>query len=583
MAKLGDDSRETSPLLPKGRISHDEAESQTERSRIGWNIAIAIMFTWSATFLSALDSTITSTLSATIASEFDSLALISWLGSAYLMALAAVQPLSGKLTDIFGRRPCFLICVALFGLGNVICGNASSKEVIIIGRVVAGIGGGGINSITSFISSDLIPLRQRGLWHGMGTIATNTGLGLGGVVGGMINETWGWRWAFFIVIPFTIVSGIGVALFLPDYAPDREHKNMGDRLRRIDFGGSLTLISALVIFMYGLNSETTDGIPSALLLKVTMPIAAALLAVFVLIETRFAQEPILPIKLLRLRTVCGASLTGGFFSTAMYTLMFYVPIYFQLLGFGTRETGLLLLPQSIGGAIGAFLAGLMTRLTGKYGILKVVVLGLYVAGAIGFSTCTVTAPVILSETYLFIGGLGFGGMFTVMLLALLSSVDKKDQATTTAILYVFRTTGATLGVTLSSTVFRKVLVSSLPKSRKFDSSSKDYYKSAGFDGLDETLRECSHRRLGGEPSGLCPPQLVQAYMSALHATFLLALGFAIAGFVSGVLTDNNHLSKIRKAPADDMKNERRSSVNRDQNGDSNHLEGEEGNEGYPPP
>ena len=166
----------------------------------------------------------------------------------------------------------------------------------------------------------------------MGTIAINTGLGLGGLVGGMINETWGWRWAFFVVLPLIVVSGIGFALFLPDYVPYGEQQNMRDRLRRIDFSGSFTLVSALVVFMYGLNSETTDGIPSVLLLKVAMPIATALLAVFVLIEIKFAQEPILPIKLLRLRTVSGASLTGGFVSTSVYILMFYVPLYFQLLG-----------------------------------------------------------------------------------------------------------------------------------------------------------------------------------------------------------------------------------------------------------
>ena len=496
------------------------------------------------------------------------------------MALAAVQPISGKLTDIFGRRTGMFICMALFGLGNAICGNARSKEVMILGRVVAGIGGGGINSITSFISSDLIPLRQRGLWHGMGTIALNTGLGLGGLVGGMINETWGWRWAFFVVIPLVFVSGVGVALFLPDYVPYRQHQNTRDRLRRIDFGGSFTLVSALVILMYGLNSETTDGVPSVLLLKVTVPIAAALLAVFVLIEIKFAQEPLLPIKLLRLRVVSGAALAGGFGSTALYILMFYVPLYFQLLGFGTRETGLLLLPQSIGGAIASVSAGLIMRRTGQYGTLKIVVLGLYVAGAAGFSTCTATTPIILSEIYLFIVGLGFGGMLTVMLLALLSAVEFKDQAVTTAILYVFRTTGATLGVTLSSTVFRKVLVSSLQRNHISDSSPQDYYKSAGFDGLDETLRECSHRRLRADPSGRCPPQLIQAYMSALHATFLLALGFVIAGFVSGALTKNNHLSKSRKALAVDTENDRGSNGNRDQNGDPEHPERQEGNKGY---
>ena len=511
------------------------------------------------------------------------------------MALAAVQPLSGKLTDIFGRRTGMLICMALFGIGNTICGAARSKEVMILGRVVAGIGGGGMTSITSFISSDLIPLRQRGLYHGMGTIVLNTGLGLGGLVGGMINEAWGWRWAFFVVIPLVFVSAIGVAVVVPVYVPYGDHQNLRDKLRRIDFGGSFTLVSALVIFMYGLNSETTDGVPSVQLLKITMPTAAALLALFVLIETKFAQDPLLPIKLLRLRTVSGASLAGGFGTTALYILMFYVPLYYQLLGFGTRKTGLLLLPQSIGGAIGSLSAGLITRRTGKYGIIKMVLLGLYVAGTAGFATCTATTPIVLSETYLFVVGLGFGGMLTVMLLALLSVVEYKDQAVTTAILYVFRTTGATLGVTLSSTVFRNVLVSHLPpRSPTSDSSSSsphDHSPSAGFDdGLDQTLRECSYRGVRGEPKGLCPPELVQAYMSALHATFLLALGLVVAAFASGALTKNNHLSKSRKALSSDVvvvvvENDRRGpNVNKrdhQNGGESDHQdERQEGNKGY---
>ena len=130
------------------------------------------------------------------------------------------------------------------------------------------------------------------------------------------------------------------------------------------------------------------------------------------------------------------------------------------------------------------------RLIGKYGTLKMVVLGLYFASATGFTTNTATAPIMLSETYLFILGLGYGGILTVMLLALLSAVGNKDQAVTTAILFLFRTTGATLGVTLSSsTVFRNVLVSSLHGSHTSEPSPQDPYKSAGFDGLDQTLRE----------------------------------------------------------------------------------------------
>jgi MFS family permease len=228
-------------------------------------------------------------LSATIASEFGSLAVISWLGSGYLIALATVQPLSGKLAVIFGRRPGFLFCLAIFAIGNATCGLARSKETIILGRVLAGIGGGGCNSICTFIASDLIPLRRRGMWHGVGIIVYSTGLGVGGVVGGAINEIWGCRLAFLAIVPLTIFSGIGVAIFLPHRASHGE-RNIKAGLRRIDFGGSFVLVSALVLFLYGLNHENSDGVPSTLLLEVTMPIAVALFIAFIAIETYLPQS-----------------------------------------------------------------------------------------------------------------------------------------------------------------------------------------------------------------------------------------------------------------------------------------------------
>ena len=151
----------------------------------------------------------------------------------------------------------------------------------------------------------------------------------------------------------------------------------------------------------------------------------------------YHQEPILPIKVLRLGTVSGASLTGGFVSTSVYIFMFYVPLYFQLLGFGTQETRLLLLPQSISSAISAFSAGLIMHLNREYSTSKIVVLGLYVTDAIGFSNCTATAHIISSEIYLFIVGFGYGGMLTVMLLALLSAVDSEDQAVNSCCTFCF--------------------------------------------------------------------------------------------------------------------------------------------------
>ena len=126
-------------------------------------------------FLGAIDASIVATLSGPISSEFHSLSLLSWLATAYLIANAACQPLSGRMTDIFGRGPGLAFSNIMFAAGNLICGLAQSQGTVIFGRVVAGIGGGGLMSISTFLASDLVPLRRRGVVQGIGNIAYGYG------------------------------------------------------------------------------------------------------------------------------------------------------------------------------------------------------------------------------------------------------------------------------------------------------------------------------------------------------------------------------------------------------------------------
>ena len=161
-------------------------------------LLIVMSSIWFGTFLAALDATIIATLSAPISASFNSLSLLSWLASAYFIANAALQPLSGRLTDILSRRTGLIFSNIFFAAGNLICGLATSEGVMIFGRIVAGMGGGGLTAISTFVGSDLVPLRRRGVWQGFGNICFGVGAGLGGVFGGWINDTWGWRKAFLI-------------------------------------------------------------------------------------------------------------------------------------------------------------------------------------------------------------------------------------------------------------------------------------------------------------------------------------------------------------------------------------------------
>ncbi|CAI7573704.1 unnamed protein product [Penicillium pancosmium] len=468
---------EATSLLPPSEFNSDNP--------INPRIIAGIIATWIATFLAAADSTITSTLSATIAAEFDSLAIISWLGSGYLIGLTATQPLSGKLSDIFGRRASFCTAASLFTIGNLACGFAHSKFPLICARVITGIGGGGCISIATFIASDNIPLHRRGTWQGFSAVVYTTGMGLGAVIGGAINDAVGWRWAFIGIAPISLVPVVGVAMFVPK---DEHVSSKGFRklLLRVDFA-------------VGLNHEGEQIVTRQFIIAI--PLGIFLLVIFLLIEARWATEPIIPLSLFRQRTVVASCLTAWFLSMAFYALTFYVPLYMKQLGYSTSEIGVRLLPDSIGAGLGSFLVGLVIRVTGKYGIFRYTMPLLVVTAAAGFYWISMETPWVLPEIYLFFKGFGMGGALTMLILALLHAVPHEKHATATSALYAFRSTGSTMGLSAASAVV----------------SSRLGQSSGGVSACAET-EEC--------------------YMHAIRGAFELALGCAFAGLVSALFIAN---------------------------------------------
>lgn len=159
---------EETPLLADQSNGGEEELTEIADEPSNKRLALVLGSMYVGVFLGALDSTIIATLSAPISTSFDSLSLLSWLASAYLIANAACQPLSGRLTDIYSRRSGLVVSNALFAVGNLMCGLAKSEGTMIAGRVVSGMGGGGLMAISTFVGSDLVPLRKRGIVQGIG-------------------------------------------------------------------------------------------------------------------------------------------------------------------------------------------------------------------------------------------------------------------------------------------------------------------------------------------------------------------------------------------------------------------------------
>lgn len=526
-ASYSNTSIETGSVYPSANAGQSDPENVCqagEESLTTLQLLMLLSGSWLGSFLAALDGTIIATLSVTISASFHSFSMLSWIVSSYLIASAAVQPVVGRLTDIISRKTGLLACIVIFAFGNVICGFAKSQWTIVFGRAVAGAGGGGINAIGTFLGSDYISLRRRGLWQGMSNVVWASGVGLGGVVGGLISDRWGWRVAFLMLVPLTILSGVLVILFVPTPPPNHK-KPEGVRQEaweRIDFFGAFTLISTLIFLFLGLNTGGNVLPWTHPLVLASFPVSAFFFCLFIYIEKSHAKEPIIPLNLLLNRTILSACLVCWLGSMLYYSLIFYGPVYLQIKHFSPSKAGLYLTSFSLGSAIGSISAGLIMRKTGKYYFLGIFIQAALVSAFIlASSFFTLTSPDWIPIPAFFLCGFGFVGTLTVTLTALISSVDQAEHAVATSISYAFRSTGSTIGITISSAVFQNILNKKLwallgdrPDAAEIISRLKD--------SLDEIWKL---------PRGGLQEAAIEAYMFAVRGPFVTMLGFGVLGML----------------------------------------------------
>jgi MFS family permease len=525
------EASETSPLLHNSKFdSHDQVDEAARTANTDLfpqenavplveepstgKLLMVMCSIWLGTFLAALDSTIVATLSAPISTSFSSLSLLSWLASAYFIAQAALQPLSGRLTDIYSRRNGLVWANIFFAAGNLICGLARKEWVLIFGRVIAGMGGGGLTAISTFVASDLVPLRRRGVWQGFGNISYGIGAGLGGVFGGWINDTWGWRNAFLIQVPLTIISGIIV--FFTVRIPVKHSEKAA--IKRVDFLGAATLITTLVLLLLGLNSGGNIVPWNHPLIYSTLSLSFISLMLFIYVENNIASEPVIPVKLLLDRTVLSACLTNWFITMSVFAILFYGPIYFQVEGLSPTEAGVRLIPQSVGTALGSIATGLLMRWTGRYYGLNIGIQVIFIAACLIISTFTLDTPAWEPYLAFLMSGTGYSGMLTTTLLALISAVDHEHQAVITSASYAFRSTGSVIGITIASAVFQNVLKMKLWATLGGRQGAADIIGRLR-DSLDE---------IGKLPLEL-RVEVRGAYMDALRGVFLTTLGLSVMG------------------------------------------------------
>ncbi|KAJ4472311.1 vacuolar amino acid permease [Lentinula aciculospora] len=422
---------------------------------------------WSAVFLGALDGTVVATLLSPIGSHFNKLTQSSYIGTAYLLSVCCFTPLYGRLSDILGRKGAMLLALTLFGSGTISCALAPTMELLIVARAVAGMGGGGYVSFPSFSSivvTDLIPLKQRGLYQGMANILFGLGAGIGGPIGGWINDVFGWQAAFTFQAPILLFSFVLVSLKVNIQLPsDVQNQSLEDKLRRIDFLGSLTLVGTVGCLLLGFSLKTTEEMAWSHPMIWGLFTSSAICGVlFVAVEKYVSPYPVMPLRLITQRTPLAVSMSNMFGSMAAFSTLYNIPLYFTAVRLYTSaNSGLHLLPHSIAISSGSVFAGWMMRRTGK----------LYRLTLCSGLMCIFASVSIIfwnehtSPYHLWIDivpqGFGMASLITTTLIAMIAGVLKEDMAVATGITYLFRTTGQVLGVSISGAIFQAALLQKL--------------------------------------------------------------------------------------------------------------------------
>jgi len=423
------------------------------------------------------------------------------------------------LTDIFGRRKGLILCYAFFAIGNLLCGLAKHLWLFLVGRICQGIGIGALGSITSFIESDLVPLRKRALIEGIGNVMYGATLALGGLYGGPINEAIGWKWAFLIQVPLIVIDSI---LVLATLRIPNEPAKAGSK-GSIDYIGCILLLIAITFFQSGLSvgSSTSWDAPFAIS---SLAIAGTSFAAFIYYDLFHTRNPVLPLRDLTQRTIASSQLSFFFNSAASGSISFYVPIYLEILGNSPTSTGLRFIPYAIAFGLGSFIAGYLVKITGRYYFINVFIQASCLAAAIGICTMNERTPPVAPYLYLTLFGLGTGGSYVTRLMGLLSSAENEKQAVIQAASWTINITGFTTGITAASAVFLKL---SLPELEGVLGEQPQVLNAirASFEAVNS---------LGSEKE-----QVVRIYLRALKGVFYLSMGeMAVSALVSLCMENN---------------------------------------------
>ncbi len=371
---------------------------------------------------------------------------LSWVVNAFLVTFGSLLLLAGRLGDLLGRRRVFLAGVVTFTVASLLCGVAPTDEALIGARLLQGIGAAAQASvILAIIVTEFPEAAERGRAMSAYVLVSVAGGSLGLLAGGVLTEALSWHWVFFVNLP------IGAATFALGRALIRSDSGLGLE-RGVDWVGSLLVTASLICAIYAIVEATSHGWISRQVLGMG-GLAAVLMVAFLALEARI-ENPIMPLRILRLRGLVNASLIRGLLVTGMYSTFFLATLYLEhVRHYSALQTGAAFLPWTL--TVAVLSQGTTARLVARFGPLPVLTAGMSSAavGLLLFATVgpdTAFFPTIFLASFAI--GLGIGNAFMPLLTLAMADVPAADAGLGSGITNVAQQISGALGLAVLSTV-----------------------------------------------------------------------------------------------------------------------------------
>ncbi len=396
--------------------------------------------------LAALDQTIVAPALPTIGTALGDVDYLSWVVSAYFLTSTAVTPLYGKLADLRGRRPTLYTAVGVFTLGSILCAAAPNMTLLVLGRAVQGLGGGGLISLVQTVIGDVVPPRERGRFMGWISLVWATASVSGPIIGGVFAQHLHWSLIFWINLP---VAAVAVTMI------HRAMRHLPDvhRPQRLDWYGAALIVVGTVALMLAL---TWGGGSLPWASPTILGLAAAAVVCFGLFGLQMvrSEDALIPLAVFRNPVIAVTTSAMFFVMGSWLSLTVWVPIWLeQVHGFGAANAGFGLIALTLGTVTGANVGGRALLRVPRYKRLMLVGSALGIVAVAGLAAGAAVLPFWAAEGLLGAAGLGIGMLFPLSTVAVQNAVERRDLGIATATHAFFRSLGTVVVVAALGAIF----------------------------------------------------------------------------------------------------------------------------------